>query len=128
VVVDAGVPRKKDVGPIAWIDSEPEARGRARRAGRPMLVWVRADWDAATLEMERRVWTDPAVIAKVRPFVPLRLDLTETEGNAELYAQHFDVQGLPTTIVLDAAGRRVAAIVGYRDAATVLEALRAAEE
>jgi thiol:disulfide interchange protein len=128
VIVDAGVPRKKDVGPIAWIDSEPEARARARRAGRPMLVWVRADWDAATLEMERRVWTDAAVIAKVRPFVALRLDLTEAEGNAELYAKQFDVQGLPTTIVMDQSGKRVASILGYRDAATVLEALQAAEE
>src|SRR5262249_51772831 len=40
--VDAGVARKKDPSPIAWIDSEPEARGRARRTGQPLLVWIRA--------------------------------------------------------------------------------------
>jgi thiol:disulfide interchange protein len=124
--VDAGVPRKRVVTAIAWIDSEPEAWGRARRTGQPLLLWIRAGWDAATLEMERKVWTDPAVIAAARPFVQLRIDMTETDGDAELYAQKYDVQGLPTTLLFAAGGRRVAAFTGMRDPAALADALRAA--
>jgi thiol:disulfide interchange protein len=100
---------------IVWEQSEPAARDRARRAGLPLLVWVRAEWAAAALMMERKVWTDPRVAEAARPFVALRLDVTDAEGDAERYAERYEVTGLPATILFDAHGRRVAALVGYQD-------------
>jgi thiol:disulfide interchange protein len=117
------------VAPIAWETSEPAARERAQRARLPLLVWVAAAWSAGSVEMERKTWTDPSVIEAARPFVALRLDVSSAEGDAERYAERYDVKAVPTTILFDARGRRVLELPGSRDAATVAAALkRAAEE
>jgi thiol:disulfide interchange protein len=114
---------KKDAPPIAWVTSEPEARDRARRAGLPLIVWARADWDTATLILERTVWTDPRVRDAARPFVALRLDLSTAEGDAERYAERYQVVGVPEAILFDAHGRRVTVLGGGFDAAQLVEAL-----
>ena len=116
----------KVVAPIAWETSEPAARERARHAGLPLLVWVRAEWDAGSLEMERKTWADPRVIEAARPFVALRLDVTVTEGDAERYAERYDVTGVPMTILFDGSGHRVAAFLGSRDAPSLAAALHRA--
>ncbi len=119
----------KPAGPIAWETSEQAARERARRARLPLLVWVRADWAAPALEMERKTWTDPLVLEAARPFVALRLDVTSAEGDAERYAERYDVKGVPSTILFDARGRQVAAFYGMQRAAEMAAALkRAADE
>ncbi len=114
--------------PIAWETSEPAAREKARRSGRPLLVWVRAEWAVAALEMERTTWSDPRVLAAARPFVALRLDVTEAEGDAERYAERYQVTAMPMTVLLDARGVRVAALVGSQDAAKLAAALQSAAE
>ncbi|APR77829.1 Cytochrome c-type biogenesis protein DsbD [Minicystis rosea] len=110
---------------IAWISSEREARERARRLGMPFLVWVRADWDAAGLEMERKSWTDARVVQAASSFVALRLDVSEAEGDAELLAQQYGVDMMPMTILFDASGRKVTVLRGYTDAAALAAALSA---
>jgi thiol:disulfide interchange protein DsbD len=92
--------------------SERDARDRARRQNLPLLVYVRADWAAACLEMERGAWIDPRVVAASRRFVALRLDVSEAEGDAELYAQRYGVNGIPEILVVDPAGRTVARSAG----------------
>jgi thiol:disulfide interchange protein len=124
----ASAPRKA-ARPIAWETSEPDARERARRAGLPMIVWARAEWAAAAVRMEREVWSDPRVEKAARPFVALRLDLTAAEGDAERYAERYEITGMPFTVLLDARGRRVASLFGYQDVDKVVAALlRTAEE
>ena len=118
----------REAPPIAWVTSEPDARDWARRLGLPLLVWARAEWAVAALEMERKVWTDPRVREAARPFVALRLDLTETEGDAQRYAERYDLTGVPSTILFDARGRRVATLIGSRSPEAVVEALQRAAE
>lgn len=88
--------------------SEHDARDRARRQSLPLLVYVRAEWATACLTMERSAWLDPRVVAEARRFVALRLDVTEAEGNAELYAERYAVNGIPEIVLVDPAGRIVA--------------------
>jgi thiol:disulfide interchange protein len=114
--------------PIAWETSEPVARERALRAGRPLLVWVRADWAVGALEMERTTWSDPRVVEAARPFVALRLDVSAAEGDAERYAERYQVTGLPTTVLVDIHGARIAGLVGYQDADRLATALQRAAE
>jgi thiol:disulfide interchange protein DsbD len=78
--------------------------------------------------MERRVWTDPRVVAAARPFVALRLDMTDTEGDAERLAERYEVVGMPATVLFDARGQRVKSLLGYRDPAELAAALRAVAE
>ena len=122
----SGGPKQEELAPIDWVHSERDALARARRTGRPLLVWIRAGWETASLEMERRSWTDPAVIQAARPFIALRLDMTETEGDAERYAERYDVKMVPTTILFGLGGRQMQTLTGFQDAAVLAAALRAA--
>ncbi|MFT3772099.1 MAG: thioredoxin family protein [Minicystis sp.] len=108
---------------IAWMTSERDAREKARRLGLPLLVWVRAEWAATALEMERKTWAEPRVVQAAAPFVALRLDVTEAEGDAELLAQRYAVDSMPATILFDASGHKAAVLRGYTDAAALAAAL-----
>jgi len=110
-----------------WETSEPEARAKARRGSRPMIVWARAEWAAPVLQMERSTWTDPRVAAAAQGFVALRLDLTEAEGEAELYAKRYGVDTMPMIIVLDSKGQQVAVVRGMADVAVIVGALEKAQ-
>jgi thiol:disulfide interchange protein len=93
-----------------------------------MIVWMRAEWAASAVRMEREVWSDPRVISAARPFVALRLDLTEAEGDAERYAERYEVTGMPTTVLFDARGRKVASLFGYQDVDRLVGALLGAAQ
>jgi thiol:disulfide interchange protein DsbD len=110
--------------PITWITSEQDARDRARKQGLPLLVYVRAEWAVPCIELERRTWLDPRVAAAARPFVALRLDVTEAEGNAELYAQRYGVSGVPEILVVDLTGHTVARNVGAPSTEALVTLLR----
>jgi thiol:disulfide interchange protein len=124
----ARAPSRPPAGPIAWEASEPEARARARSGARPMIVWARADWAAPVLQMERTTWRDPRVEAAARGFVALRLDLTEAEGEAELYAKRYGVDTMPMIIVLDPRGQQVAVLRGMSDPGAIVAALEKAAQ
>lgn len=109
--------------PIAWETSEPDARDRSKRRSQPLLVYLRADWSAASLREERDVWTDPRVAAEARRFVALRIDLSSTAGDADGYLSRYGIDVVPTTVVFDGSGRRVAALAGEIDVAPLLAVL-----
>ena len=92
--------------------SERDARDRARLQNLPLLVYVRADWAAPCRALERGAWLDARVLAEARGFVPLRIDVTAAEDDAELYAQRYGVRTIPEVIVVDPAGRTLARSVG----------------
>lgn len=105
-------PKLPPLAPIAWMASEPDARDRARLQRLPLLVYVRADWAVPCIELERGAFRDARVLAEARRFVPLRLDVTAAEGDAELYAQRYGVSAVPEIIVVDPSGRALARSAG----------------
>jgi thiol:disulfide interchange protein len=109
-------PRRAPDGAIAWETSEPDARARARSRRLPFLVYACAEWSVPCLELDRTVWRAPGVVAAARRFVALRLDLTSAEGDAELFAQRYELTAVPTILLFDAEGRRAASLRGYVDA------------
>jgi thiol:disulfide interchange protein len=119
-------PSSDDV--IAWESDERAARERARREHRPMLVWIRADWDAASLRQERELWTDRRVVAAVRRFVTVRLDVSDVDAIAsKAYADRYDVQMLPTIVLVSEDGRVAAKLAGGAPAKELFGAMRAVE-
>jgi thiol:disulfide interchange protein len=92
---------------IAWETSEIDARARAKKRGLPLLIFACAAWSAACHAMERDVFTDPHVLALAPRFVWLKIDLTDTEGDAELVAQRLGILGVPMTMVVDSDGTRL---------------------
>jgi thiol:disulfide interchange protein len=91
-----------------------------------MLIYLRADWAVASLEMDREVWSDARVLREGQRFVPLTIDLTRAEGDAEVYAERYGVPAVPAVLVLDAHGRRVALLSGPTGAEEVLSAMQQA--
>jgi thiol:disulfide interchange protein len=125
-VASTSLPASPRPAAITWVTSERDARDRARKQNLPLLVYVRADWAAACLEMEHSAWLDPRVIDAARRFVPLQLDVSAAEGDAELYAQRYGVSSIPEIIVVDPAGRTVARSAGAPAVDTLVTLLRGA--
>lgn len=128
--VSASSPRATKTAPsIVWETSERDARDRARKEGRPLIVWARAEWAAAALQMERTTWTDARVAAAVRAFVALRLDLTDAESaDASITAERYEIVAMPATVIFDTRGQRVSVLHGFADTEALLAALARAVE
>jgi thiol:disulfide interchange protein len=117
--------KQRDEAPLAWEHDEPEARERARRQHLPLLVYLRAEWSVASLELERGIWSDPAVRRAARRFVAVKIDVSDAEADAEFWARRYGARGVPTTVLVDGEGRTAATLHG---AFTAEELLRALEQ
>jgi thiol:disulfide interchange protein len=73
--------------------------------------------------MERHVWSDPRILFHPLAVVPLRIDVTDGP-DAELWAEEFHVQGVPTTIFFDAEGHEAKRLNSVRSIDDVLAVLR----
>jgi thiol:disulfide interchange protein len=78
--------------------------------------------------MEREVWPETRVRSAARQFVALKLDVTSAEGDAELYAQRYGADKVPTIALFDREGRRVGSLFGEQRIETLLAAMQAASE
>ncbi|MDI1484412.1 thioredoxin family protein [Polyangium sp. y55x31] len=112
--------------PLVWETDEPRARARAAREGLPLLVFLSADWSAASIAMTREVWSDPRVLVQRTPIVALRLDLSADTPDTELRFARYGLRTLPATIVFDAEGHEVARLSGLCTVDEVLAAIRRA--
>jgi thiol:disulfide interchange protein DsbD len=102
----------------------PAALETAKTQGEPVVLDFSADWCVPCREMERTTFVDPAVVREARGFVRMRANLTaENEHNDELMRQ-FNVEGVPTTVFIDATGKIRKRRVGYVGPAEFLRYLR----
>ena len=92
--------------PLVWAESPEAARALATHAKKPMLVFVRAEWSTAALEMEREVLDDPVVERAARPYVLARLDATEEKEQTYYWLNALGVKSVPAVALVDSSGRR----------------------
>lgn len=101
---------------IEWQQFDPELIAQAQTAGKPVMLDFYADWCIPCLELDRRTFTDPAVIAKSEEFVRLKVDLTRFDSpESETLRKQFDIAGVPTIVFLDQNGTEALSsrVVGY---------------
>lgn len=95
-----------------WLSKVDAATAEARRSGRPILVDLYAAWCGWCKELDRNVYSTPRFQKFARDFVLLRVD-TEDGGEGSALDARYEVQSLPTTLVLDADLVLLGKIEGY---------------
>jgi len=96
-------------GTIPWLRDLDAGWAEAEKRGRPLLIYVRAAWKPACLEVERTTLLRASVVRAARPYVPVFVDLddqqTLTRVEARVSAEA--VSRLPSFVLIDTkSGRR----------------------
>ena len=98
---------------IKWERDFDEALRKARAAGKPILVDFWADWCGWCHRLDKTTYVDPVVVRKAEEFVPVKVN-TEGSRRESDVAVRYDVQSLPTIVVLSPGGRQVHRLNGFQ--------------
>jgi thiol:disulfide interchange protein DsbD len=91
----------------------PEVLASAAGQRKPVLIDFSADWCIPCREMERSTFIDPYVVSEAARFVRLRANLTAQDKTNDDLTHQFDIQGVPTTLLIDSNGKVSKRKVGY---------------
>lgn len=115
-----GIFSSKVEAKVHWTENASAAVKQSRESGRPMLVYVTADYCGHCRHMEKETWTNPEVVKQLNSsFVSLKLD---AEQHDEL-VKKLGIKGLPTTLIVGVDGSYSAPITGYAGPKEILKAL-----
>jgi thioredoxin:protein disulfide reductase len=95
----------------------------AKSEHRPIVLDFSADWCVPCREMERTTFVDPRVVREAAGFVRLRANLTAENSANQAIMKKFGVEGVPTTVFIDAHGTIRKHRVGYIGPAEFLKYL-----
>jgi thiol:disulfide interchange protein DsbD len=101
---------------IRWERFSEAQISAAASQGKPVMMDFYADWCIPCLELDRRTFTDPEVIAATNELVRLKVDLTHFDSpESEALRKKYNIAGVPTIIFVDRSGNEVvnSRVVGY---------------
>ncbi len=107
---------------VHWYHDEATAYAAAAAAGKPMLIDMWAEWCEACKKMDATTFSDPAMLSLLgESWVLLKLDLTESNAVNEALQQKYELQSLPTLVLLPPEGTlaKKQAVTGYVSAAAL---------
>ena len=108
---------------IEWFEGGfKKALAKAKKSGRPLIIDFYADWCGPCREMDATTFQDAGVSKLSRKFIAVRVNV---DNNSEL-ADKFGVSSIPDVRLLDATGKQITQMTGYREADNFAGALKRA--
>ena len=101
-----------------------ERLASATEARKPVLIDFSADWCIPCREMEHSTFIDPSVVSEARRFVTMKANLTAQDKKTEELTNKYEIQGVPTTMLIDSSGKVLQRKVGYIGPREMLADLR----
>jgi thiol:disulfide interchange protein DsbD len=101
-----------------------ELLASATVARKPVLIDFSADWCIPCREMEHSTFVDPSVVSEAKRFVRMKANLTAQDKKTEDLTSKFEIQGVPTTMLIDSSGKVLERKVGYIGPQEMLTDLR----
>ena len=92
---------------------DPALIAAAKAARRPVVIDFSADWCVPCREMEHTTFVDPQVVSAAADFVRLQANLTVGTPENQAIVEQFHVEGVPTTVFIDAHGNVREHRIGY---------------
>ncbi|MGC1397061.1 cytochrome c biogenesis protein CcdA [Candidatus Binatus sp.] len=101
-----------------------ELLASAAEARKPVLIDFSADWCIPCREMEHSTFVDPSVVSEAKRFLRMKANLTAQDKKTEELTSKYEIQGVPTTMLIDSAGKVAQRKVGYIGPQEMLADLR----
>lgn len=102
-----------------WLTDYDAALKQAQSTNKMVVIDFFATWCGPCRMMERNTFSDEKVRQRLAEFVPLKIDVDKQPKLAARYG----IEGMPTTLVVDATGKPLAGAVGYLEVADYLAVL-----
>lgn len=105
-----------------WLEDLAAARARAKAENKPILVDLWAEWCTWCKRLEKDVFSTPVFQQYTNGFVLLRVD-TEDGAEGTRLMEDYEVETLPTTLILTHDLIKMGELQGYLPAAPYVQSL-----
>ena len=106
---------------VPWQSDLPAAQAQAKVSNKPVLAYFTAEWCGPCQEMRRRVFSDRSVADAAERVIPVRIDVDKQPA----LARQFNIEAMPTFMLLDADGKPLRSETGGMEAAEFVQWLSA---
>ena len=111
-----------DTPSIVWSQDYKEALKQTKEQNKPLLIAFHASWCLPCQRMKKTTYHDPEVIKISESFIRLVIDSDAQPGLANLY----NVQVIPTYVILRPDGTKIKSFAGYYPPADFIAKLKTA--